>query len=149
MPNYAVAGNAAAGTNLPIFNLTGSASVRLGLFFIVVGSSATPADVATRLQIIRTTDVGVGGTALTEEKLDPLSATPIGAAIQGTFTTVPTKSGSALLELALNQRVTYQWFAVNERAAIISAAAAANGLELESISSGGTPTQNATEHWYE
>lgn len=147
MGKYAVQHQTPAGTTLPIINLTGSAAVRLKVADLVIGSDATPADVATEFNVTRTTSVGTGGTTLTEEPLDPLVVAATGAGIGGTFTGAPTK-GNSLMMIALNQRATFRWVAAPGYE-LISTAAANNGIELESVASGGTPNINATIMWEE
>jgi len=144
---YGVQHQTPAGTTLPIINLTGSAAVRCGIYDIMIGSDASPADVATEFNVTRTTSVGTGGTALTEEPLDPLTVASTGAAIGGTFSGAPTK-GNSLLMIALNQRATFRWVAAPD-SELISTASANNGIELESVASGGTPNINATFLWQE
>lgn len=149
MGAYAVVHQTAAGATLPIINITGSAAIRVHLFDLLIGSDATPADVATELTVGLTTTVGTGGTALTESPLDPLTVAATGAAIGGTFSGAPTfTANSERLMIALNQRATFRWVAVPGRE-IISTASANNGIELLSVASGGTPNINATMHWFE
>lgn len=147
MGKYSISHQTAAGTTLPIMNLTGSAAIRLRLSDIIIGSDATPADIATEFNIVNTSSVGTGGTTLTEAPLDPLTVAATGAGIGGTFTGAPT-AGNILLMIALNQRATFRWVAAPGYE-LISAATAANGLELISVNSGGTPNINATFLWEE
>lgn len=148
MGRYAVTHQTPAGTDLPMINLTGSAAIRCKLYDMIIGSDATPADVATEFVINRTTDAGTGGTALTEQALDPLQVAATGAAIGGTFTTPPADAGGQLMMIALNQRATFRWVAV-AGGEMISAATAANGLMLNCTASSGTPNINTTFHWEE
>jgi len=147
MGRYAVVHQTPAGTNLPIINVTGSASIRCKIYDLIIGSDANPADVASEFNMIRTTDVGVGGTALTPAPLDPLTVAASGSAKGGTFTTAPT-TGAVLLMIALNQRATFRWIAAPGSELITSAAANA-GIELLSVGSTATPNINATILWEE
>jgi hypothetical protein len=113
----------------------------------MVGSDATPADVATEFSVARTSAVGTGGTALTEEPIDPLTVAATGAGTGGTFSGEPTY-GNSLMNLALNQRATFRWVAA-PGGELISTAASANGIALRSIASGGTPNINSTVYWEE
>lgn len=146
--SYAVTHQTAAGTDLPMINLTGSAAIRCALYEIILGASGTPQDQSGIFVLERTTDAGTGGTTLTEEPLDPLTVAATGAAVGGTFGVVPT-DGNELLQIALHQRATFRWVATPGKE-LISAAASANGLMLncESYSSG-TPNIESTFHWTE
>lgn len=151
MPNrYSAVHQTAAGTDLPIINATGSATVRLALCHLILGSDATPADVAGEFVIDRTTDAGIGGTALTENALDPLSPTASVACVGGTFGTAPTDTANSnLLMIPLNQRATFTWWA-REGFELYSILTSANGLMLNCTGmSSGTPNMNATLHWFE
>lgn len=150
MGKYSVAHQTAAGTDLPIINLTGSAAVRLKLYDLILGSDATPADVAGEFVVDRTTDVGTGGTALTENPLDPLTVAATGAGVGGTFSAAPADTANSnLLMIALNQRATFRWVAA-PGSELISTAASGNGLMLNCTGmSSGTPNMNATLLWEE
>lgn len=151
MPNrYSAVHQTAGGTDLPIVNCTGSATVRAALSHLIIGSDATPADVAAEFVVDRTTDAGIGGTALTENALDPLSAAALVACVGGTFGTAPTDTANSnLLMIPLNQRATWTWWA-REEFELYSILTAANGLMLNCTGmSSGTPNWNATLHWME
>lgn len=147
---FSVVHQTAAGPDLPIINLTGSAAIRVAIVGVLIGSDATPADVAGEFIIDRTTDAGIGGTALTENLLDPLSTAQVGAAIGGTFSTAPTDTANSnLIMIPLNQRATFTWWA-REGFELLSTATTANGLMLNSTGmSSGTPNMNATLLWQE
>ena len=113
----------------------------------MIGSDATPADVATEFSIARVTDAGTGGTALTEAPIDSLTVAATGAAVQGTFSAEPTYS-TRLMNIALNQRATFRWVSA-PGGELITAATASNGLACRSIASGGTPNINMTIFWEE
>lgn len=147
MAKYAVEGQTPAGTNLTIIMLVGGTTVRPVWFDFIIGSDATPADVATEFAISRTTAVGTGGTALTEEPLDPLTVAATGAATQGTFSAEPTY-GNRLMNVAVNQRATFRWVASPD-GGLITTATASNGIACRSIASGGTPNTNMTIMWQE
>lgn len=149
MSCYSVVHETPVGATLPIINITGSASVRINLYDILIGSDSTPSDVQTDFEVGLTTTVGTGGTALTENKLDPLTVAATGAAIGGTFSGAPTyTANSARLKFGLHQRATFRWVATPGRE-IRSVAAANEGIELLSVNSGGTPNANVTMHWFE
>lgn len=149
MGKYAATHQTPAGTNLTIILLTGSAAIRCKLYELILGSDATPADVATEFIVARTTAVGTGGTALDEVPLDPLTVAATAAAVGGTFSGEPTYTSTAnLMNIALNQRATFRWVAAPD-GELISIASANNGLGLRSVASGGTPNINSTIAWQE
>jgi hypothetical protein len=151
MPNrYTAVHQTAAGTGLPIINLTGGTGVRVHLAHIILGSDATPADVAGEFVIARTDDSGIGGTALTENLIDPLSPAATVAGVGGTFGTDPTSTANGnLLMVGLNQRATFTWWA-REGFELLSALASGDGMMLECTGmSSGTPNMNATLQWLE
>jgi hypothetical protein len=147
MPRYAAITEAAAGTTLTLQNLTGSAATRPKIYDLILGSDTAPADVATDLRVSRSTTAGTG-TAVAEDPLDPLTAAvSIATMQQGTFSPVPTRT-TDLLAIHLNQRATFRWVAA-PGGELIAAAVAANGIEVFSIASGGTPNMGITTHWEE
>lgn len=139
-----------AGTNLSIIVLTSSAAVRGRLHQLVIGSDATPADVATEFALLRHTAAAVGGTALVEKPADPLGSAAACTALGGTMTepTYEAVATDGLLQIALNQRATFTWIA-NPGREICTVVGTANGIGLRSIASGGTPNINATIAWDE
>jgi hypothetical protein len=144
---YSTDAGVACGTTLPLINVTGSAAVRSKIYDLIFGFSTAPADVATLIKLLRTTDAGTGGSALTVSPLDPLTVAATTTAKSGTFSGAPT-IGAVLMRLAINQRATYRWIA-REGAELTAAAAAANGIESRSESSGGTPTCDQTVYFEE
>jgi len=147
MASYFAEAGVAVGTDLPIINVAGGTSIREKLFEWLISFSTAPADVATLFKIARTTDAGTGGTALTAAKHDPLTVAATGAPKSGTYTTAPTDEGQGQ-RFSINQRSSQRWTA-REGKELISAAAANNGIMLNSQSSGGTPTCEATLNWEE
>lgn len=89
MAKYAVAHQTAAGSDLGLINLNNGANVRAMLYELILGSDATPADLAGEFVVNRTTAAGGGGTALTETPLDSLTVAATTAGTGGTFTTQP------------------------------------------------------------
>ncbi len=128
--------------------LTGDANTRIKLSDIILGSNASPADQAAELRVIRTTAAGAGGTALTEENLDPLTKSPNGVATGGAFTTNPTTTGADLLRVPLNQRATFRWVAA-PGSELISAAVAANGLAWDLVAQTALYETDASLIWEE
>lgn len=144
--SYSVNASVACGTDLPIINITGSASIVVKVYEWIMGFPAV-ADVATKFMFERTTGVGTGGTALTENKVDPLTVAASGAAVKGTYTTAPVDADELML-VTINSRATHRWIA-REGHEFRSTAAASNGIMLNSESSTGTPNVDATIYWME
>ena len=147
MRRYATTHETPAGTNLTILQLVASTSTRGRIYDILIGSDATPADVATEFNLIRGTVSGTG-TALDEVALDPADPAALLSGEGGTFSGQTKTANSSMMELALNQRATFRWVAAPE-GEIVVPATSDNWVGLESIGSGGTPNINATFHWQE
>jgi len=147
MRKYAIEGQAAAGTNLTILQLVAATTTRGWIYDIIVGSDATPADVATEFNVIRGTVSGTG-TAVTPRSLDGGNPAALLAGEQGTFTGQTKTASSALLNIALNQRATFRWVAAPGGELVVPATSD-NWVGLESIASGGTPNINCTIHYEE
>jgi hypothetical protein len=149
MAKYSSSHQTAAGTTLVLLNLTGAATVRPSIYQVVIGSDATPADLAGEFAVMRSTTAGAGGTALGENTRDPLTVAATSAATGGTYTAAPTiTANSHQLMVGLNQRATFM-HNCNPGDEIIAAATAANGLAVYSVAHGGTPNMNVTVSWYE
>jgi len=144
---YAVEGQTAAGTNLTILELIAAATTRGWLYDILIGSDATPADVASEFNIIRGTVSGTGASSPTPRALDPGNPAALLSAKVGATANTKT-ANSALLNIALNQRATFRWVAA-PGGEIVVPITSDNWVGLESIASGGTPNINATFHWEE
>ena len=136
-----------AGTNLTILALESSAAVVGKLYEMIIGSDATPADVATRFDLIRHTTAGTGGTAVVEKPTDP-QGSAAACNLRGGTMTEPTYEADFLLEIALHQRATFMWKAEEGRE-FRAVVGTANGLGIRSISSGGTPNVNCSIGWLE
>lgn len=147
MASYQGVHRTAAGSTLTMLALESTAAVIGKIHQVIVGSDATPADIATRFDIARTTAAGTGGTAVSEEPADP-QAPAASCNLRGGTMTEPTYSANFLLEIPLNQRATFTWIA-NPGRELRSTVGAANGLGLRSVSSGGTANQNVTIAWDE
>ena len=137
----------ASGTALAILNLSNPAATptsRGRIFYLTVGSVATPADQAANFQIKRTTAAGTAAATFTPNNLDP--AGPAGAYTsgQGAFSVEPTKTANKeLLIFPLNQRGTFQWYA-SPGCELILPATQNNGACLETRTSTSTQTHTAT-----
>lgn len=149
MRRYSGSGSTAAGTNLTIGEvLAVGTTTRARIYDIIVGSDATPADVATKFRVIRGTVSGTAGTTFVPTALDPADPASLMSFKIGTFSGQTKTANSQMLEIALNQRATFRWVAVPDSELIIPATAD-NWIGLESISSTGTPNCNTTFLWQE
>jgi hypothetical protein len=147
MARYGGVHQTPAGSNLTILALESAAAVRARIYDFVIGSDATPADVATEFALIRHTTAGTGGTAVVEKPLDPLTVAA-SCNLRGGTMTEPTYESDHLLVVPLNQRATFRWVAA-PGGELITATGTANGIGLRSIASGATPNVNLGMHWEE
>lgn len=147
MSAFYATGRTAAGTNLTILLNAGIATARGKIHQIIIGSDATPADIATRFFVIRHTAAAVGGTAVTARASDPGNTAVLCTALQGTMTE-PTYEAAPMIEIALNQRATFTWIA-NPGRELTYPLGTANGIGVRSATSGGTPNINVTLAWDE
>ncbi len=146
---YSVDGQTAAGSTLTILKIVSPGTTRRGwIYDLVIGSDATPADVATEFNLIRGTVSGTPTSSPTGRALDPGNPAAILLPEAGTFSGQTKTASTSLLNAAVNQRATYRHVFV-EGGEIVIPAAADNWVGLESIGSGGTPNINATFHWME
>ena len=145
--NYSIAGdqNAAAATTL--IGVTGAATIRPRLYYLTIGASATPADQANNMQVLRSTAAGTS-TAVTPQAIDP--GDPAALASAGSNHTLePTyTAGSIMLSFSFNSRANFQWYA-NPGKEIVVPATAANGLGLRFVVATGTQLHEGTFHYEE
>jgi hypothetical protein len=141
-----------AGTILSIIVLASPAATRGRIHQVIVGSDATPADVATEYALLRHTTAGITpATTPVAKASDPLMNPAACTLAGGTFATEPVYEAVAtngLLQIPLNQRATYTWIA-NPGREFATVIGTANGIGLRSVASGGTPNTNATLAWDE
>lgn len=149
MRRYTADGQTAAGTNLTIAEvLAVGATTRARIYDIIIGSDATPADVATEFNLIRGTVSGTPTTTVTPRALDPGDPASLMSLKVGTFSGQTKTANSSLMNIALNQRATFRWVAVPDGELVIPATTD-NWIGLESIGSGGTPNINVSFAWQE
>lgn len=146
MGRSTVSHQTAAGTNFTVIHLASTATVRSELAHILLGSDATPANLAGEFNLAATTTTVGGGTGLTEVDLAQV-VTPVITATGGTYSTEPSY-GNLFLMIPLNQQATFQWWAnpgFEPKALIVATA----GMGLRTIAHGGTPNINCTLMWNE
>jgi hypothetical protein len=148
MRRYSADGQTAAGTNLTILEIIAATTTRGRIYDILVGSDATPADLAGEFNMIRGTVSGTGTGTVTPRALDPADPAALCASKQGTFTGQTKTATSSLLNFGMNQRTLFRWVAAPDGELVIPATSD-NWVGLECIAHGGTPNINATIHWQE
>ena len=147
MANYAVDMQRTASTTLSVGTWTADATRprRLKFYQFIFGSEATPADAALLWTVQRCTAAGTS-TAVTPQPLDLADAATESDAgenhtIEPTYT-----AGAILLNIAVNQRATFQWVAA-PGGELVTPATAANGLGIQTDTiSTGTPVVTAQVH---
>ena len=141
-------GSAAVGTDKTVLALLSGTTVRPCLYEFTLGSSSSPADVATLFLLGRFTAVGTEGSGFTPVPLDSADA-PAAADYAVAHSGPPTYTASAhLWGCSLNQRATFRWVA-NPGGEHIAPATANNGIGLYSSSSGATPTYQCSMYHFE
>jgi len=136
-------GAAAAGTNKTLLALISAATVRPKLYDLILGSAATPADVASLFHLERFSAVGTEGSGFTPQPVDPYCSAAV-ADYAVAHSGEPTYSANEImLAISLNQRATFRWVAA-PGGEIVLPATANNGVGLQCQSSGGTPTCECT-----
>ena len=145
---YSINGQATNTAAKTILGLTSAATVRPRIYDFILGSDATPADMAAEYALQRYTAAGTA-TAVTPQLLDPGDPASLCSAGQA-HTVEPTYTANALLlQVAVNQRATFRWVAA-PGGEIVLPATAANGVGLQVISVSGTPVNvNSTIHFEE
>lgn len=139
---YSSTGDQAVGTDQSVLGLTSATTIRPSVYFIVIGSAATPADQASKFLVMRYTAAGTA-TAFTPIAHDP--GDPAALASAGYNHTVePTYTASSnLLQVSLNQQNTFKWETLPQYG-LKAPATAANGIGLKSSSATGTAVHEAT-----
>ena len=136
----------ASGTNKTILNIFDPAATpvgRAGIYDVMVGSVASPADQAAKFYLARTTGVGTEGSGFVPNNLDP--GGPAGRCDSGvgTFSGEPTyTSNKELLVFSVNQRATFRFVAA-PGSEILLAATQNNGAGLKTSSSTSTQAYEA------
>jgi hypothetical protein len=138
---YSGVGSGTAGTNKTMLGMTSATTIRPELFELDIACGATPADLATIFLVRRYTAAGTS-TAVTPLALDPANPAAL-AAIGNNHTVEPTYSTGSLYRFALNQRAAFRWVAA-PGSGFKAPATAANGIGLQSSSSGGTAVHGGT-----
>lgn len=130
-----------------ILGLTSAATIRPGIYDLILGSDATPADMAAEYVLQRYTAAGTS-TAVTPQALDPGDPASLAASTTGeAHSAEPTYTANAiLLQFPCNQRATFRWVAAPEGELILPATAA-NGVGLQVISLAGSAV-NVNTCWH-
>ena len=144
---YSTDGNQAAAADTSILGLESASTIRPRLYFVTIGSAATPADQAYNMQVNRFTAPGTT-TGVTPRPLDPVDVASKATGHEN-HTGEPTKTAGLVL-LSFGWNLThgnpYRWTAP-EGGELIAPATASNGLVLLYILvSAGTAVAEATFH---
>jgi len=143
---YAAEGSVAVAGDTALA-MTGSATIRGAIYYVALGSESAPAD-ATIVAVVKTTTADGTSTAVTPVPLDAGDRAALCTAGQ-TYTAEPTYTGVPLLNITMNQRSHYQFYA-QEGGEFLSNPAAGDGFGLQITTfSTGTPTMSAVFHWKE
>jgi hypothetical protein len=130
-----------------VLGLTSAATIRPAVFFLVFGSSATPADNALNWLLQRYTAAGTA-TAVTPQPLDPGNPAALASAGEN-HTVEPTYTADeVLLNVSVNQRATFQWIA-RPGCEILLPATAANGVGLQPVHASFAGSVEAAMHFEE
>lgn len=106
MGRYYTSHQTPAGTNLTIIHLGGAAAARPVFNHLILGSDATPANLAGEFIVAATTVAPTGGTGLTERAVDPAMPAAAITALGGTMTEAT--FGDVFLMIPLNQQAEYK-----------------------------------------
>lgn len=137
----------ASGTLKTLVNLFHSAATptnRGRIVEVIVGSVATPADLAADFLLNRSTAVGTEGSGLIPNNLDPGGpAGDIDSGL-GVYSAEPTYTAAKqLLAFQLNQRATFRWIAA-PGFELMMTATQNNGAGLYTVTSTSTQAHGAT-----
>ena len=140
---YTSTGDQNAAATTTILGLTSATTIRPVLYFMTVGSAATPADQAFNFKLSRFTAAGTS-TAFTPLAHDPGDPAALAAAGYN-HTAEPTyTAGGDLMSFSMNQQNTFKWETLPQWG-LKAPATAANGIGLQFVVvSGGTALSQAT-----
>lgn len=145
---YAVIGNQTTSSSAKtLWSIGSTTAVRPRVYDFIIGSDATPADVALRFFVQRCTAQGTNTswTPVALDSGDPASTTTSGV----NHSAEPTYTANALLiDIAMNQRSTQRWVA-SPGGEFVCPATSANGVGLQVIHASATPTVRSTCHFEE
>lgn len=144
--NYAIEGSVALAGDTTVTAI-GSASVMPRIYYVMVGAESNAAD-ETDVSVIKRFTADGTGTGVTPEPIDGNDRAAVCTAKQ-TYTGEPTYAGIPYLNICLNQKLIYQWYA-REGGEIVGAKAAGDGIghQLTTFQAG-TPTVSCTMHFSE
>ncbi len=149
MRAYVINGLNATGTATKTLGTAiASTTARPSVYEIILGSSATPADVAGLFALSRFTAVGTAGSSFTPNPVDPSDVASVTTA-GITHSAEPTYTANQdMVQVPLNLRATFRWIA-NPGFEIKAPATASNGLGLRLVSATTTAVQNGQIFFFE
>lgn len=130
MARWGVGGskNASAVQSILVLTAASSSPRRARLYEYNVGSGATPADLAF-IHIIQRCSTSGTGTSQTPNALDPADSLASTIVTKDAITSDPTiTSGAVVWKIAINQRLSYSWYANGDNFSIVIPATASNGF---------------------
>ena len=128
---YSIDGKDTIAAPQTVVELRSTTAIRPRIYDVMVGSEATPADMAAEWTLARTTTVGSGGSAITPQSLDPDDPAAVASGREADTTEPSYTANEIMLAFALNQRATFRWVAVPGREIVLPAAA--NGVGLKTV----------------
>jgi hypothetical protein len=145
---YSVTGQGTNTAATSIVGLTSAATIRPRIYDIIIGSDATPADMAAEYAFRRYTAAGTS-TAVTPQALDSSDPAALASAGQA-HSAEPTYTANAIvLDCSVNQRATFRWVAA-PGGELVLPATAANGIGMQVITlSGSAVNVTCTLHYEE
>lgn len=148
--NYVVNGPNASGTaNKTCVNVIGSAAIRPMVNYFAVGPTTAPnaTDQNYEFIVARTTAAGTAGSSPTPLALDPGDAAAVATAAI-THSAEPTYAATLLMQMYVNQRGTFQWYAA-PGGEFIGSATSANGVALKLSAVTAAMVLDGTVQWRE
>lgn len=131
-----------------MLGITGTTAIRPTIYYVGLGSAATPADNAIEWYAGRTTGAGTGSGTTTPQALDPGDPASTSTAASD-HTAEPTYTASAImLRLPLNQRATHSLYLEPDSGWVIPATTA-NGIALYPVHSSFTGVVSGTMYFQE
>lgn len=139
-------GSVIVGADKTLLTLISAATIRPKLYELWISCGATPADVTTIFHLERFTAAGTEGSGFSPHELDPVDAgLELADYGVGVFGVEPTYTADAiLLRVAVHQKTAFRWGATRAGSEFVAPATAANGIGLQSQSSGGTAAHDVT-----
>jgi len=132
----------------PMLVITGDGNVQPEVIMLVAGFSATPDDKAYLFALYEVSDAGTGGTAITPKAIGHGGTSAV-TAKKGTYTTDPTKTGVAMLQMPVYQRSSAKVQKARGEGYSPTAYASAKGLGIFVDVTPASINSEFEQEWYE